>query len=146
MQAWDSFLIQLQEKFGDETFNKWLRPLKLVHFDACNLYLEAQNSFQMEWFEEHVRSFASRHFKTAHSQPIKIHITSNELQVKQKKVPHLKLTPTQSPEFTLKKDSLFEEMTLENFVFSEPNKSLRSYLERATQAKVGSLDFNPLLI
>src|SRR5689334_23288 len=48
--------ISLGQHFGDETFSKWLRPLKLVHFDACNLYLEAQNSFQIEWFEEHVRA------------------------------------------------------------------------------------------
>ncbi|MBM3199125.1 MAG: chromosomal replication initiation protein, partial [Chlamydiae bacterium] len=78
MQAWESFLRTLQKQLGEEVVTKWLLPLKVVHFDAWNLYLEAQNSFQIEWFEEHVRSRAKKEFVTKNARPIRIHLTSAE--------------------------------------------------------------------
>ena len=51
MFLWDQFLAQLERELGRETVAKWLRPLKVIRFDAANLYLEAQDSFQISWFE-----------------------------------------------------------------------------------------------
>jgi chromosomal replication initiator protein len=56
MQAWEQFLRAQEAELGSETVQKWLRSLKVQRFDACNLYLEAKDSFQALWFEEHMRS------------------------------------------------------------------------------------------
>src|ERR1700733_10858016 len=56
MHAWEQFLTLQEAELGIEAVNKWLRPFTILHFDACNLYLEAKDSFQALWFEEHIRS------------------------------------------------------------------------------------------
>jgi chromosomal replication initiator protein len=142
MQAWESFLGILQQHFGDETFSKWIRPLKLVHFDACNLYLEAQNSFQIEWFEEHVRAKAKQLLHNNNSHPIKIHITCGEIEPRVRKEVKKEVTP-EKPSFVLIRDSLLEEMSQETFIFSPSNRILSSLLESFID-KAESLDFNPL--
>ncbi len=141
MQAWESFLKTLQNHFGDETFSKWLRPLKVVHFDACNLYLEAQNSFQIEWFEEHVRPKAKQELRNSSSHPVKIHITCGEVEPREKKTKKQTETPQPTP-FVFIKDPLLEEMTEENFIFSPVNQILFSLLKNL--AEHGKSDFNPL--
>ena len=55
MQAWASFVESLEMEIGGETIEKWLKSLKILHFDACNIYLEANDAFQALWFEEHIR-------------------------------------------------------------------------------------------
>ena len=85
MQIWTQFLSQLEAELGSETVEKWLKNLKIQRFDACNLYLEAQNSFQVLWFEEHIRSRALK-LVNANNKQIKIHLTpSLELAHKQGK-------------------------------------------------------------
>lgn len=75
MQAWEQFL-QLQEtELGAETVQKWLRSLKIRRFDACNLYLEANDSFQALWFEEHIRGKAQAQLVNGSNKRIKIHLS-----------------------------------------------------------------------
>jgi chromosomal replication initiator protein len=143
MQAWESFLKILQEHFGDETFSKWLRPLKLVHFDAGNIYLEAQNSFQIEWFEEHVRPKAKEKLVGSNFRPIKIHITCGEVELQEKKTKKQKEYPKPTP-FVFIKDPLLDEMTEENFIFSPSNQILSSLLNTFKRQEKPSSDFNPL--
>ena len=77
MHAWQAFLDNLKKELGEEVVEKWLLPLLTVHFDACNLYLEAQDSFQIAWFEEHIRPRLKRQFRNNNNHPIKqIRITS----------------------------------------------------------------------
>ncbi len=142
MQAWESFLSTLQIQLGDEAINKWLRPLKVVHFDACNLYLEAQNSFQIEWFEEHVRSKAKGQFRNNNAHPIKIHLTSAEIELREKKEKKAHPTPIPPP-FHLTKDTLHPEMTSENFIINPSNQIIASLLAY-TQKKDWQSEFNPL--
>lgn len=78
MQEWETFLGQLEQKIGKESVHKWLRCLKVVDFDACNLYLEAENSFQISWFEEHIRKIAERSFCNNNHHKIKIHFKKKE--------------------------------------------------------------------
>lgn len=78
MQIWEQFLSRLEKEWGDETVDRWLRPIKVVRFDAANLYLEAESSFQISWYEEHVRP---RLYKEPlinnNGRPIRIHLTSS---------------------------------------------------------------------
>lgn len=75
MQAWEQFLQQQETELGLETVQKWLRSLKIQRFDACNLYLEAKDSFQALWFEEHIRGKAQAKLINSNNKPIKIHLS-----------------------------------------------------------------------
>lgn len=74
MQAWEQFLILQEIELGIETVSKWLRSLKVLRFDACNLYLEARDTFQILWFEEHVRAKVQRSLRNNNNKSIKVHL------------------------------------------------------------------------
>ncbi|MFI5334237.1 MAG: DnaA N-terminal domain-containing protein, partial [Chlamydiales bacterium] len=57
MQAWETFLREHEERLGKEVVKQWLRPLQVARFDAGNLYLLAQNFFQISWFKEHIQPY-----------------------------------------------------------------------------------------
>jgi len=73
MQLWHDFVAKQEKEFGKETVNRWLRSLILKKFDARNIYLEAKDSFQVLWFEEHIRPKLGT-FVNNNQRPIKIHI------------------------------------------------------------------------
>jgi chromosomal replication initiator protein len=75
MKPWKDFL-QKQEKFlGKQTIEKWLSSLKIVKYDSCNLYLEAKDSFQVLWFEEHIRPLINEEFINNNGRSIKVHLS-----------------------------------------------------------------------
>lgn len=78
MQAWENFLKAQEDTLSKESVAKWLRTLKVVHFDACNLYLEAKDSFQVLWFEEHIRSLVRKELVNNNNRPIKVHLTISD--------------------------------------------------------------------
>lgn len=121
MQAWEKFLTQLESELGVETVNKWLKPLKVVHFDAANLHLQATDTFQVLWFEEHIRKKALNNFVNNNNRRIKVHLTLSDKPVKQKKAPaKLKgtntTTPLQPAQFAITFDSLSPQCTFDHFV------------------------------
>ncbi|MDB6081801.1 MAG: dnaA1 [Chlamydiia bacterium] len=73
MHTWENFLKEQESEFGKETVDRWLRSLQVLRFDACNLYLEAKDSFQTLWFEEHIRPKLKNFVNNNHS-PIKVHL------------------------------------------------------------------------
>lgn len=126
MQAWLNFLAQLEKELGSETIQKWLKPLKVIKYDACNLYLEAKDSFQILWFEEHIRQKASVKFCNNNQKKIKIHLSVAG------QSPPPRRIPSQSPEkkkgekslpqgFNLSFDELDPSCTFESFVVGENN-------------------------
>jgi chromosomal replication initiator protein len=72
MRAWEELLATLEKQLGSEVITKWLRPIKIVRFDAANLYLEA-TPFQRNWFEEHIHPRISHLFRNNNHRPIRIH-------------------------------------------------------------------------
>lgn len=84
MQAWEEFLCLQEGELGKEVVKKWLRPLKIVQFDACNLYLEAANSFQLHWFEEHIRDRARQLLRNNNHKLIKVHLAIKQEESQQK--------------------------------------------------------------
>ena len=144
MQAWEAFLETLKKQLGDETLSKWLRPLKVVHFDACNLYLEAQNSFQIEWFEEHIRPRAKKEFVNNNFRPIKIHLTSSEIEPEKKEKTGFTSAPSL---FTLIQNPLFDEFITEHFLFNESNQILLALLKNLSVSKIDAdPSFNPIFL
>jgi chromosomal replication initiator protein len=151
MRAWEEFLAKQEKELGKETVDKWLKPLKIVRFDACNLYLEASDSFKSLWFEEHMRSRAQKGLYNNNHKQIKIHIAvaaqkSEEL-IKQKK--KNAGSTTASPVFGLRFDEVDAEATFENFVTSPSNLLAYKLLDEsccADKSDPTALQFNPIYL
>ena len=124
MKSWDNFLKLQEKEIGFDTVNKWLRPLKVSRFDARNIYLEAKDSFQVIWFEEHIRKKVDALLYNNNKQRIKVHLevpksVSNKFtKTKTKKS---KSSETSPHTFLLTFDELDPHCTFENFVVSDSN-------------------------
>lgn len=129
MKAWENFLALQESEIGAETVNKWLRSLKLIKFDACNLYLEAKDTFHAMWFEEHVRPKLQTKFFNNNSRRIKVHlsvagasVSSKTLKTKSKKPTDKTETASSSPSFTLSFDETDPHCTFKYYVVSDCNQ------------------------
>lgn len=120
MKSWEYFLIQQEKELGAETVDKWLRPLKVLRYDARNLYLEAGDSFKILWFEEHIRQKVTDTFVNNNNKPIKIHLVLAGSQPKKQaaKLSKASIAPNQ---FQLPFDDLDPYLTLDNFIATENN-------------------------
>jgi chromosomal replication initiator protein len=146
MRAWDEFLAQQEKELGSEIVEKWLRPLKVVRFDACNLYLEAGDSFKALWFEEHLRhKVQNKLFNNNHKQ-IKVHIQVNSQvnpEVKKKK----KETVSIQQSFSLKFDEIDENANFDSYLTFQGNLLAHKLLAEACAKKnENSLTFNPIYL
>lgn len=119
MRVWEEFLLLQEKEIGVDTVNKWLRSLKILCFDACNLYLEAQTSFQVMWFEEHIRHKVKAKLVNNNGKPIRIHLSSLDKappSYKPKLIPEEK-----TAYFTRKYGDVNPEMTFANFLVTPEN-------------------------
>ncbi len=87
MDIWNQFLETLEIEFGKETIDHWLRSLKCIQSDQKNIWFEAPTSFQVLWFEEHIRRrLSSLHLPNDKDSPIQVHLsTAEELEVERQK-------------------------------------------------------------
>lgn len=152
MQAWKRFLQQQETELGKATIDKWLKPLKLTHFDACNIFLEASDSFQALWFEEHIRFKAESQLLDSKQKPIKIHLSVANTPPTPKSRSKKKGGGTAAP-FSLQFDSLDPSCSLDNFFLTEENlltyRFLRELLSssfKLNTASHGMEFFNPIYI
>ncbi len=118
MQAWENFLKKLESELGEETITRWLKPLNVIHFDACNLYLETSDAFQHLWFEEHIRPKLRTELLNNNNHQIKVHLTLTG---------HDGSGPTSSsseasPSFEITSDPRNPWATFDTFVESSANK------------------------
>lgn len=120
MQAWEEFLLLQEKELGVETVKKWLRSLKVLRFDAGNLYLEAKDSFQSIWFEEHIRPKILKDFVNNNHKKIKVHLAiGNRPAVAPIKGREFK--PALRPSFHLNFDQIDPLSLLDNFIVKEEN-------------------------
>lgn len=155
MQAWETFLKSQAEELGEEIVAKWLRSLKVVRFDACNLYLEAADSFQALWFEEHIRKAVDQSLKNNNQKKIRVHLS-----VAQEKEAGNATAPMQQQElfspFQINFDNLDPYSTFETFISSKENElpiklaqDLTGCTAGSQQKESSSLElgtFNPIFI
>lgn len=152
MQAWEQFLQQQEAELGLDTVQKWLRSLKIQRFDACNLYLEAKDSFQALWFEEHMRGKAQARFINGNNKRIKIHLSvanatsgakKNRNQTKGSK-------DTKLSSFQLNFDELDPLCLFQHFVVSQDNqlthKLLCEIAGLSSTASTSLAAFNPIYL
>lgn len=120
MKEWESFLQKQETTFGKSTIDQWLRTLTIQKFDACNLYLQAKDFFQINWFEEHIRSIAKNEFFNANGRLIKIHLQTA-----------LDTTESQEKEETFFSfDKLDTSSSLDNFISSKDNEPTLGILRK----------------
>lgn len=74
MEIWSQWLERAEKRLGKEAVDFWLRSLQVKDFDARNLYLVAQDSFQISWFEEQVADLCREGLKNSSGRPIKVHL------------------------------------------------------------------------
>jgi chromosomal replication initiator protein len=145
MQAWQNFLNAQEKQFGKEIVDKWLRSLKIVHFDSANIYCEAKDSFQVMWFEEHIRPLLKESLFNNNHRPIKVHITASEETVvktgKRKKDLFLK-----APPLILTADPLDQTATLEHFVSGKNNALLFRFFLELVSDQIALGAFNPIYL
>lgn len=79
-EIWEEFLKNQEQQLGKRAVSQWIRPLRLRRFDAGNLYLEATDSFQVLWFEEHVRNKLQAELRNKNGRPIKVHLVTESPQ------------------------------------------------------------------
>lgn len=135
MKEWYDFLKSLEAEFDFATVQKWLASLRVVSYDAGNIYLEAKDSFQVYWFEEHIRP-KIKNLLNENNRPIKVHIKiANEKKTKN--------TEKRSPEIHLASDQLSNEFTFATFYENEKNTLAYKVLQESAE---GQGAFNPILI
>ncbi len=111
MKAWEAYLKRLSSRLGPEIVTRWLTPLKIIRFDARNLYLEAGDSFQILWFKEHVGPHLKKEFLSSSGKPIQVHIS-----VKGPKPADKQQLATPLPKITYDPITPNPKMTFENFL------------------------------
>ncbi len=138
MKAWETFLLEQEKELGEATVKKWLRTLKVVRYDAQNLFLEASDSFQALWFEEHIRKKLLQGFYNNNFQKIRVHLSlANKYeQLKKKESKPAKLEP---PKFSPNFDSINPLFTFSNYVVTPANEISIKILTEPNQ-------FNPIYL
>lgn len=126
MQAWETFLAQQEKELGSDVVQKWLKPFKVLRFDAGNLFLEAKDYFQALWFEEHIRPKAQQKLVNNNNRRIKIHLSiANGMANGEKQKPLRKAGKEKKeqtpPPFQLNFDSLDPFAVFEHFIVMEGN-------------------------
>lgn len=146
MRAWEDFLSQQENELGKETVDKWLRPLKVLRFDACNLYLEAKDSFKSIWFEEHMRHRVQTRLVNNNRKQIKVHISVVSEKDEEKPAPKPKSKASAPPLFQLTFDDLDKQARFDTFTTSQSSLLAFKLLHEACVSSADALNFNPIYL
>lgn len=126
MKEWQDFVAELEIELGAQIVKKWVP--KVIRFDAANIYLETLDSFQISWFEEHVRH-RLKGFLNSNNRPIKVHLIQEKKAAPKQEEPSLKFLF----------DPIDKDLSFEHFVTSEKNLVTYKLLQDA-------FAFNPIYI
>lgn len=137
MKQWEDFLERETKELGEVTVKKWLRSLRVVKFDAQNLYLEAKDSFQALWFEEHVRKKLTQGFYNNNFRKIKVHLSlANRFETVKKQINKAEKNEVKfQPSF----DEINPLFTFDRFYVSQANTLSHQILST-------SHEFNPIYL
>jgi chromosomal replication initiator protein len=135
MKVWEDFLQTQVKSLGSEAIDKWAKSLKVVFFDAGNLYLEAQDSFQVGWFEEHLRPQIRQSFRNNNHRMIKVHLSmAGAPSPKDKKI--------WKPILNLAGDSIHPSCRLETYFTGQANLTSFSLLKESLEKMI----YNPIYL
>jgi chromosomal replication initiator protein len=156
MLAWENFLRLQEKELGAEIVQNWLRTLKVLTYDACNLYLEAKDTFQVNWFEEHIRERVQSILVNNNQKKIHVHLSlanSTETAPRKKFVKKAQ-DNLEAPKFLITFDELDPSCTFSNFIMNDANVfayklfcKTAGYdpdLDRVIPEKMELSNFNPI--
>lgn len=148
MQAWEQFLQQQERDLGADTVRRWLRTLTVKSFDARNIYLEARDSFQIMWFEEHIRSKLGKALVNNNRCPIRVHLSlsSEILLPKTKRRRRSTAALAEGESFELSFEELDPACTFARLVVSEQNLLAHKIFSEIVEGADTSNVFNPILV
>lgn len=153
MRAWEEFLHKQDLEIGKQTVDKWLRSLKIICFDACNLYLEAKDFFYVLWFEEHMRHKVKLNFFNNNNKLIKVHLNIVKSQEKEEFLTNSKNPLLLNTDlFSMKVPSNSLKMHFESFVTFIGNELSWNLLKEMTSEIINlkkqerTLNFNPIYL
>ncbi len=135
MKAWDEFLQKMEERLGKSTIHQWVRPLRIIKFDARNLYLESGDPLQVAWFEEHLRPHLKNGLFNNNERPIQVYLTLSQSQGVKTAIEAPKST------FSILPDRLDPEFTFDHFATSPDNMVAYKLLKEPQ-----GLNFNPIYL
>jgi len=138
MRAWEEFLQEQIPILGEATVNKWLRPLKIVKFDAGNLYLEV-DYFQKTWFEEYIKP-KLKNFCNNNANPINVHLIVKEENAEKKVQTELKTS------YNIHSDELDPSMVFETFSPIKKNEVAFNFLKNLSDGNANIDSCNPIFI
>jgi chromosomal replication initiator protein len=148
MKEWELFLSSLEKEFGKKSIDQWLRQLKVLNFDARNIYLKASDSFQISWFNEHIKPKLDI-FTNSNNRKIKVHFELSS----HKKIPQ---KDENNPSEAFSFDKIEPFYHLSNFFFSEKNEIIRKLFSQLSGFNFSSCKvekpmllhstFNPIFI
>lgn len=142
MKAWQDFLSQLEKTIGKKNIDEWARSLTIIKFDACNLYLEAGDSFQAQWFYEHIHPRLP-HLSNNNGRLIKVHLSVKDKPDKEKKRKYI------APAYTIRPDSLHDVYQFSSYVSSEQNQLTLDFLKKLCFSKESfqeAVNTNPIYL
>ena len=131
MKLWEDFLAKQDEVLGKKNVDLWLRSLRVIRFDARNIYLEAKDAFHANWFKEHITDQAKR-LTTPSGKPLRLHV--NVAATTPKKKPIRK-------DYVFHPDPLIKVHTFSSFHVSKENALVYELLQN-----IHSLSFNPVFL
>ena len=147
MKEWELFLSSLDKKIGSSIVDLWLRKLRIIRFDAANLYLEATDPLQITWFEEHIRPLLKHGFFNENNRKIKVHLIKTN--VNSAKNP-TQLKSDSSDYFGIKanlpfiSDPIDPSCTLDNFWIEKENAM--SHKLFTVWLETGFCPYNPIFL
>lgn len=142
MRAWENFLKTQEKEIGTATVKKWLSTLRIVRFDAANLYLEAKDSFQAHWFEEHIRPELSKLLSPTNRR-IKVHLTVAKGQTEDQ--PKVAKKAKAAEPLRLRWEKPNSQETLANFHWTPENEIIHKLLDQVVNRTVDA-SFNPIFL
>jgi chromosomal replication initiator protein len=154
VKVWDDFLHSLEAELGEATIKQWLRPLEIISPKPGEWHLLASDSFQVLWFEEHIRPIVEARLRDREGQKIKLKVLVKEAsQAPSKKkrttAPKKGETPDENHEkLLIQADSIACDLSMDQIVEHEGNKLAKRALEELAEnpQQFISDGFNPLYI
>ncbi len=135
MKEWHAFLEEQKKELGCDAIDRWAKSLKIINFDAGNLYLEAEDPFQLYWFEQYLRPLIKTAFKNINGRSVQVHLSliNETLPIAKKEwIPPLNLTP----------DSILSNRTFATYFSGVANDPPFKLLQEVLKRK----KFNPIYL
>ncbi len=139
-ELWEGALRRLEERLGKQTFETWIKPVRVQQWDGDRITLEVPNKFFRDWLVEHFLSLIQETLSTLVQQNVKLSVNVNQrLQTttSERKAEQQKTKPKRF-------NNLIPKYTFDNFVVGASNQF--AHAASLAVANQPGDHYNPLFI